>query len=63
MYYLLLLLSVSSQDVVEEVLYAGLLNLVCVFADFRTVRSVEVINTRNTFVAHLMCILGSQPFV
>jgi len=61
MYYLLLLLSVCSQDVVEEVLYAGLLNLVC--ADFRTVRSVEVTNTRNTFVAHLMCVLGSQPFV
>jgi len=34
-----------------------------VCADFRTVRSVEVINTRNTFVAHLMCVLGSQPFV
>lgn len=61
MYYLLLLLSVCSQDVVEEVLHAGLLNLVC--ADFRTVRSVQVINTRNTFVAQLMCVLGSQPFV
>jgi len=61
MYYLLLLLSVCSQDVVEEVLYVGLLNLVC--ADFRRVRSVEVINTRNTVVVHLMCVLGSQPFV
>jgi hypothetical protein len=58
MYHLSLLLSVSSEDVVEEVLYAVLLNLVC--ANFKIEGSVEFINKRNTFVTHLMYILGSS---